>query len=939
MPIAEVPLGGLSFVDSSYHADPLLFGARLLRACRRPVDVSSGLAAFEEDFWTSRRATDTRDALVSGRLATWAPEQPRPRAWVQQLGIGRAVLDAGGSSAEHLWRCCNCARWSERVCVACGADLVASAAGAKRRRVGGGATKASCPQLSMGAALGRVQPKLHIARQAEGMMATTVKVQLQEQLGVIARALHWQPLCATVHVQLVSAHPDGEWSSEAHEMPIDKPDVQLPLCNGDEECAPLDELVPGVEPPTHRPAQAAAVAWALQRDAEGLWETERRFLLACHPQQDAALQVHLSATYSCRGGVLAQTMGTGKTLAALCLVAARPAPAPARPLAPDLPRVRCTVILAAVSNVAEGTWEDDARRHLCALHPPFRMRTVATPKQLREVSLAELERLDAIVMPQTAMDWSCFERGMRDRPGSNPEAGGEQCVHLRRCLHFQRTRGSAVAADLRASPARAAAWTLADLGIVGVHWERIIVDELPEVLAEKPWTFGKALLQAIEAPRRWGLTATPKLDARGLQAVCDFLRVSAASGTAAQWASVVGTLFRTGSWDTTAIRVTHVTHRVRLSGLERAVYESEYARAHASAKPDRMASCVRKCTHWRDSADTPGDDALTLPQACERSLAALNQLIEDRSREAGESIACGAAYLPEVHRAQQEELTRLRTQGKYVFAVFQTLTQSPCEDCPICLVPFQGTEVRLITPCGHIFHESCLDAAKVEGIPLRCPSCREPVTKRLPLRCPLPAEPSSQSTTPQREVVLQPIKMRPQSGDQRTSSKIACLACFLKRHSDEWRRTEGTTGKVLVLVQWSDMRIRLEEALCAEDVPFVAHKGQMPEARDNLQAFLREDLASPVVLLATFERRLGINVQRVAAHVVLVHPFVAIKAASEGLPSVRPEQIEEQALARVVRPGQSRPVCLHRFVGADTVEESMVAVAPEAWHFTRVIEA
>ena len=925
---------------NSFHLDPLHLGPRLLRACRDPVDITSQLTAFEEDYWGARRAPDTRDALVSGRLASWTPEQPRPRAWVQQLGIGRAVLDAGGSSAEHLWHCANCARWSERECVRCGADLVASAAGAKRRRVtAGGPAKACCPQLPIGGALGRTQLKLCVALDAKGRMVASVTVKLQEQLRVVARALHWRPLCAQVHAHLVSAHPTEEWDSEAYETPTDQPSLELPVCEGDEECASLDELVPGVEPPTHRPAQAAAVAWALQRDADGTWETERRFLLACHPQQDAALQVRLSAIYSCRGGVLAQTMGTGKTLAALCLVAARPAPVPTRSLAPDLPRVRCTIILAAVSNVAEGTWEDDARRHLCALHPPFRMRTVATPKQLREVSVAELERLDAIVMPQTAMDWACFNRGMSDPPRADPAYRGEQCEHLRRCLHFQRSRGSAVAADIRASPARASAWTLADLGIAGVHWERIIVDELPEVLVEKPWTFGKALLQAIEAPRRWGLTATPKLDARGLQAVCDFLRVSAASGTASQWSSVAGTLFRTGSWDTTAIQVTHVTHRVRLSGLERAVYESEYARAHASARADRMASCVRKCTHWRDSADSPEDDALTLPQACERSLAALNQLIEDRSREAGESIDGGAAYLPEVHRAQQEELTRLRTQGKYVSAVFQTLTQSPCEECPICLMRFQGTEVRLITPCGHVFHEGCLEAARVEGTTLRCPSCREPVTRRLPLRCPLPAQPLAQSS-PQTEVVLQPIKMRPQSGDQRTSSKIACLACFLKRHSDEWRHSGGVAGKVLVLVQWSDMRLRLEEALCAERVPFVAHKGQMPEARDNLQAFLREDPASPVVLLATFERRLGINVQRVAAHVVLVHPFVGSKAVPEGgSPSLRPEQAEEQALARVVRPGQSRPVCLHRFVGADTVEENMVAVAPEVWHFTQTVES
>jgi len=95
---------------------------------------------------------------------------------------------------------------------------------------------------------------------------------------------------------------------------------------------------------------------------------------------------------------------------------------------------------------------------------------------------------------------------------------------------------------------RASRWTLADVGPAGVRWARLIADELPELLGDKPWSFGKALLQAVEAPRRWGLTATPKLDAQGLQATCDFLRISTAGGLAAHWSEVVRTLFRGGSW-------------------------------------------------------------------------------------------------------------------------------------------------------------------------------------------------------------------------------------------------------------------------------------------------------------------------------------------------------------------------------------------------------
>ena len=922
--LTRVSLGRIA-VSDSHTIDPAKFGADLLAACSvafEEQDIAFDPALFEQDFWGARRAPDTRDALVRVAHPSWAAEQPRPRLWVQQLGSGRAVLDAGDTEAEFLWRCCSCSRWAARICAGCGEDLGAQEA-LKRRRTGA-AAKATCAQQPLSARLGRLRP--FFALSTEGGLALHVKVSLLEQMRTLARALHWRPLAARLRVRFVPTGSSAPWATEAEEAPTATPALELVQADEGEDCAPLEELVPGVEPSAHRPAQAASVAWALQRDRDGTWQTQRRMLLACHPQHDVAMQLRLSATYSCRGGVLAQSMGTGKTLAALCLIAARPAPAPERLMAPELHRVSCTLILAAVSNVAEGTWQHDAARHLDALTPPFKLRTVASPKHLREVTVAELSRLDALVLPQTALDWLCFQKGMADPPRERSETDAERCEHLRRCLHFQRSRAAAIAADIRATPARASRWTLADVGPAGVCWERLVVDELPELLGDRPWTFGKALLQAVEAPRRWGLTATPKLDAQGLQAACDFLRVSTAGSLAAQWSELARTLFRGGSWDTTAIDVTHVTHRIRLSGLERAVYESEYARAHSSSRCDRMASCVRKCTHWRDSAESP-DDALSLPEACERSLAALNRLIEDRARDVGEQVGGGAAYVAEVRRMREEELARLRVQGRYVSAVFEAMTASPCEECPICLTRFAGTEVRLITPCGHVFHEACLHEARVEGRPLCCPNCRKPVLQRLPLRCPLPRQGDSRS-----EVVLQPIKMRPQAGEQRTSSKIAYLASFLKSHSQAWRATRGAAGKVLVLVQWSDMRLRLEEALCAEAVPFVAHKGQLAEARDNLQSFLQEEPDSPVVLLATFERRLGINVQKVAAHVVLVHPFVDCKATHEGNTGLRPAQAEEQALARVVRPGQTRPVFLHRLVGADTVEETMIAVPPEAWH-------
>ena len=262
---------------------------------------------------------------------------------------------------------------------------------------------------------------------------------------------------------------------------------------------------------------------------------------------------------------------------------------------------------------------------------------------------------------------------------------------------------------------------------------------------------------------------------------------------------------------------------------------------------------------------------------------------------------------------------------------FEALTKAPCAKCPICLELFRVTEPRVMCPCGHIFHGECLEADG-SAHEQRCGLCRKPTHQRLRLRCrAIEGGPA--------EVTLKPVKFRPQSGEQRTSSKFAELTAVLLGLVEDWRASAGATGKVLVLVQWCELRAKLEEAFRADGIRFVAHKGQVTEARENLKSFLSEAVDSPVVLVATFERRLRFNIQHVAAHVVLVHPCVASGAHTDDTLTLGPEQTEEQAFALVVRPGQLRDVHIHRFVGADTVEEGMVAAKPKPWHRSELREA
>ncbi len=667
----------------------------------------------------------------------------------------------------------------------------------------------------------------------------------------------------------------------------------------------LEELVPGLQPTAHRPSQAGALAWALAQERGRRWTSRKKLLLPCRGARDVAVELDVGLSYEVRGGVLALGLGAGKTLVLLGLVAAPAADEPPQ----GLHAVPTTLIFAPWSNVAEGTWENEARRH--APGARLRVRTVTEERQLASLSALALRALDVLVLPHAALEsWSCFQRQM------DGAAGGGECAHAARCLRFRRTVAARAAEEMAREPQAELRWTLADLTPLGLAWRRLVVDDADQLL-QRTSHFGNALLRYTQAARRWCLTATPRLDPAGLLNTCDFLRVGALAGTTEEWRGLVRAFFRGGSWDTSRLRVTHVTHRVRLSGLERACYESEYARAHASGKSDRLAVCVRRCAHWHEEG---GAGALGLAEACDQSLHALEAL-RGVLHEELRALPHGAPYLHSVRAEKTRALARLEARGRYVAAVFAALTEQAVTSCPVCLETFGAAEERVAAPCGHIFHGACL-----EGGGERCAVCREPLH-------------GGDEAARQ----LRPLRFRAQQGEQRTSSKIAAVVAFLRAHAARWRRQEGE-GKALVLVQWTDLRARLEESLRAEGVAFVTHGGSVHEARERLALFSSAAADSPAVLLATFERRLGINIQHVTSHVLLVHPCVA--AGEPGGPLLRPAEAEEQALARVVRPGQGAAlpagggqVYFHRFVGADTVEETMVALPPPPWHLTETREA
>merc|ERR1712061_788625 len=117
-----------------------------------------------------------------------------------------------------------------------------------------------------------------------------------------------------------------------------------------------------------------------------------------------------------------------------------------------------------------------------------------------------------------------------------------------------------------------------------------------------------------------------------------------------------------------------------------------------------------------------------------------------------------------------------------------------------------------------------------------------------------------------------------------------------------------------VFSQWNSLRCHVSRALRDKGVKYLSLEGTIFDRSRTLHQF-QVDSSIPLLLLSLEDSASGTNLT-VASHVFLLHPMLA--SSQEEASSY-----ESQAIGRVVRLGQERPVHVWRLVTFHTVEESL----------------
>jgi SWI/SNF-related matrix-associated actin-dependent regulator of chromatin subfamily A3 len=249
---------------------------------------------------------------------------------------------------------------------------------------------------------------------------------------------------------------------------------------------------------------------------------------------------------------------------------------------------------------------------------------------------------------------------------------------------------------------------------------------------------------------------------------------------------------------------------------------------------------------------------------------------------------CGERVTALLADLESQKVLELTPENRRALQDMLQLSIDSREDCPVCLETLHNP---VITACAHVFGYECIE--RVIQTQHRCPMCRaEPLQIETLVR---PAAGLGEGTD------VLPLDI------DTSSSKTEALLSILKAS----HRKPGT--KTVIFSQWTTFLDLIQRQLIAHNYTFARIDGTMgPSARDAALTALETDPNCTIMLASLAVCSVGLNL--VAANQVIL-------ADSWWAPA-----IEDQAIDRVHRLGQTRPTTVWRLVMDKSIEEKVLDI-------------
>ncbi|KAJ0976783.1 hypothetical protein J5N97_012257 [Dioscorea zingiberensis] len=222
----------------------------------------------------------------------------------------------------------------------------------------------------------------------------------------------------------------------------------------------------------------------------------------------------------------------------------------------------------------------------------------------------------------------------------------------------------------------------------------------------------------------------------------------------------------------------------------------------------------------------------------------------------------------------------------YIKEVVEELRKTEGGECPICLEAFEDA---VLTPCAHCLCRECLLASWRSMTTGLCPVCRKVINRQ--------------------DLITAPTESRFQIDIVKNwveSTKVSALL-------HELEKLRPSCSKSIVFSQWTGFLDLLQIPLSRSNFKFVRLDGTSnQQQREKVISQFTEDKNILVLLMSLKAGGVGINLTA-ATNAFLLDPWWN-------------PAVEEQAVMRIHRIGQTKSVSIRRFIVKGTVEERMEAV-------------
>lgn len=439
-------------------------------------------------------------------------------------------------------------------------------------------------------------------------------------------------------------------------------------------------------------------------------------------------------------------------------------------------------------------------------------------------------------------------------------------------------------------------------GLYSVHWFRVVLDEAHTIKSSKSQISMAAA--ALVADRRWCLTGTPiQNNVEDIYSLLRFLKVEP-WGNWAWWNKLVQKPFEEG--DERGLKLVKSilkpimlrrtkTSRDRegrpilvlppadvqviycqLTEAEKDFYEALFKKS--KVKFDQFVEQGRVLHNYASILEL----LLRLRQCCDHPFLVMSR---GDTQEYSDLNKLAKRFLKGDQIVLEGEAINVPSRA-YIKEVVEELSKGEQGECPICL---EACEDAVLTPCAHRLCRECLLASWRNASSGLCPVCRKAITRQ--------------------ELITAPTDSRFQIDIEKNwveSSKIVALLQEL-----EILRLSGS--KSILFSQWTAFLDLLQIPLSRSNISFVRLDGTLnQQQRERVIKQFSEDDSILVLLMSLKAGGVGINLTA-ASNAFVMDPWWN-------------PAVEEQAVMRIHRIGQTKRVMIRRFIVKGTVEERMEAV-------------